>query len=139
MYTTRLIRIRGFIQCPTPYFLFFSSADIASRSMAEKKKDSSYPFFFTVRIFFPGGNYCNFFSIKKTRWFFPRILRTNAQEIWTLYSFLGGLQAEIYVYHLICFTCAFERVKTTAPQNTREKYQLKLSKQGNRTIPRIKR
>ena len=140
MYTTRLIRIRGFIQCPTPYFPFFSPLTLHPDQWRRKKKDSSYPFFFSVRIFFQGGNYCKFFFNKKNPGgFTPRILRTNAQEIWTLHLFLGGLQAEIYVYHLICFTCAFERVKTTAPQNTREKYQLKLSKQGNRTIPRIKR
>ena len=54
------------------------------------------------------------------------------------FVFGGSIGGDICVSSHLFHVC-FGRVKTTAPQNTREKYQLKLSKQGNRTIPRIKR
>ena len=133
MYTTRLIRIRGFIQCPTPYFLFFSQL-ILHPDQWRRKKIPVILSFLRWGFFFPGGNYCNFFfNKKKPRWFFPRILRTNAQEIWTLYSFLG-----IYRRRYMCIISFVSRVLLNVWKQPPRKIQGKntsLSYRNKVTVP----
>lgn len=134
MYTTRLIRIRGFIQCPTPYFLFFSPLTLHPDQWRRKKRFQLSFLFYGEDFFFREEIIVIFFSIKKKPGgFFPEYFEQTPRKYGPCIRFWGSIGGDICVSSHLFHVC-FLNVWKQPPRKIQGK-NTSLSYRNKVTVP----